>query len=149
MYQNILVPLDGSKRAERILPHVEDLAMRIKARIVLLQVIARETDRLRPHENLVEPSMDLQKKARQEAEEYPAGLKGEFREKGVQARAFIEEGSIVRTIIQVAEREGIDLIAIASHGRGGLSRVFYGSVAAGILQQVDRPLLVIRARQEH
>lgn len=148
MYNNILVPLDGSKRAERILPYVEDMAMRLEARIVLLQVVERETDRLRPHENLVEPSMNLQKRARQEAEEYLAGLKGEFREKGLQVRAFVEEGPIVRTIIQVAEREGVDLIAMASHGRGGLSRVFYGSVAAGVLQQVDRPLLVIRARQE-
>jgi nucleotide-binding universal stress UspA family protein len=41
----------------------------------------------------------------------------------------------------------VDLIALASHGRGGLARVFYGSVAAGLLHRVDRPLLIIRSRK--
>jgi nucleotide-binding universal stress UspA family protein len=41
-----------------------------------------------------------------------------------------------------------DLIAITSHGHTGLSRVFYGSVAAGVLHQVDRPLLIIRSKGE-
>jgi nucleotide-binding universal stress UspA family protein len=42
-------------------------------------------------------------------------------------------------------QEEADLIAMASHGRSGLSRVFYGSVAAGVLHRVDRPLLLIRS----
>ncbi|MCB0137738.1 MAG: universal stress protein, partial [Caldilineaceae bacterium] len=54
-------------------------------------------------------------------------------------------GPVVTAILDVAEREKADLIAMASHGRTGLSRVFYGSVAAGILHKADRPLLLIRA----
>jgi nucleotide-binding universal stress UspA family protein len=46
----------------------------------------------------------------------------------------------------VAARQGADLIAMTSHGRGGLPRVFYGSVAASVLQRVDRPLLLVRSR---
>jgi nucleotide-binding universal stress UspA family protein len=79
------------------------------------------------------------------AEIYLGSLQGEFRQKGIQARFLVAEGSVVKTIINVAEREGVDLIAMASHGRTGLARVFYGSVAAGVLHQVDRPLLLIRA----
>jgi nucleotide-binding universal stress UspA family protein len=56
-------------------------------------------------------------------------------------------GPVVEGIINLAEKEGVDLIALASHGRGGLSRVFYGSVAAGLLHRVDRPLLIIRSRE--
>jgi nucleotide-binding universal stress UspA family protein len=52
----------------------------------------------------------------------------------------------VEAIIDTAEREDADLIAIASHGRSGLSQVFYGSVAAGVLHRVERPLLVIRSQ---
>jgi nucleotide-binding universal stress UspA family protein len=52
----------------------------------------------------------------------------------------------VETILFVAQRENVDLIAIASHGRSGLSRVFHGSVAAGIMQIIDRPILIIRTR---
>ena len=49
--------------------------------------------------------------------------------------------------MKVAEREKADLIAMASHGRSGISRVFYGSVTSGVMQRVDRPLLLIRSRQ--
>lgn len=49
-------------------------------------------------------------------------------------------------ILDTADREGADLIAFASHGRIGLSRVFYGSVAAGALHRADRPLLLIRSQ---
>jgi nucleotide-binding universal stress UspA family protein len=61
---------------------------------------------------------------------------------------FAEEGPVVRTILDVAQRENVDLIAMASHGRTGLARVYYGSVAAGVLHQVDRPLLLIRAEDD-
>jgi nucleotide-binding universal stress UspA family protein len=61
---------------------------------------------------------------------------------------FSEVGPVVSTILCVAQREAVDLIAMASHGRSGLSRAFYGSVAAGVLNQVDRPMLLIRARSE-
>lgn len=54
-------------------------------------------------------------------------------------------GPVVEEIAQSAEREEADLIAMASHGRTGLARVFYGSVAAGVLHRLDRPLFLIRS----
>ena len=54
----------------------------------------------------------------------------------------------MEAITETAEREGADLIAMASHGRSGLSQVFYGSVAAGVLRRIDRPLLLICSRNE-
>jgi nucleotide-binding universal stress UspA family protein len=56
-------------------------------------------------------------------------------------------GSVVEAILREAEEEKVDLIAMSSHGRSGMSRVFYGSVAAGLLHRVDRPLLIIRSRK--
>lgn len=146
MYHTILVPLDGSKRAEAILPHVEDLAQRYDARVIFLQV-------LEPIHAVVDPDgaqitmeqLELERRLN-EAEAYLEGQRGEFREKGIEARIRLVQGPVVEAIIDAAEREGADLIAMASHGRGGLSRVFYGSVAAGVLQRVDRPLLLIRSR---
>ena len=78
-------------------------------------------------------------------EAYLATTQGEFREKGITARTRIAQGPVVEAIIDAAEREGADLIAMASHGRTGLPQVFYGSVAAGVLHCVDRPLLLIRS----
>ncbi len=79
------------------------------------------------------------------AESNLAGLVGEFRENNIESKAIVKEGSIAHTIMEIAEREKIDLISMASHGRSGLSRVYYGSVAASVLHLVDRPLLLIRA----
>jgi len=55
----------------------------------------------------------------------------------------VVQGPVAEAIINAAESEGVDLIALASHGRSGLSRVFYGSVAAGVLHRIDQPLLLI------
>lgn len=152
MYQTILVPLDGSARAERILPHVEVLALRFKSRVLFLQVLnPLQVANLSLHvsgihTDLVAQSLKDFGKRYEDVQQYLAGWQGEFREKGIDARKFIEQGPIVETILMVAKRENADLIAMASHGRSGMARVFYGSVTAGVLQMIDRPMLLIRSR---
>ena len=144
MYHTILVPLDGSKRAEAILRHVEDLAGRYSAMVIFLRVVEPVPLRVGPegaHTVLLE---ELELRIEQ-AESYLAALQGKYREKGMQVGTRIAHGSAVEAIIKTAEQEGADLIAMASHGRTGLSQVFYGSVAAGVLHRVDRPLLLIRS----
>jgi nucleotide-binding universal stress UspA family protein len=142
MYQVVLVPLDGSKRAEAILPHVEELAGRYKAQVVLLQVIEFVSYMARTSSDLSQGTFT---RWTAEAEDYLSSIQGEFREKGIETRVRVETGPVVGTIIEIAENEGADLIAMASHGRTALSRVFYGSIAAGVLQRVDRPLLLVRS----
>ena len=80
-----------------------------------------------------------------EAREYLTQRQADLHRKNIPNCSFLEYGPVVATIIDVAEREEVDLIAIASHGRSGLSRALYGSVAAGVLNQVNMPLLLIRA----
>lgn len=147
MYKTILVPLDGSKRAEAILPHVEELARRFGAKVILLRIV--EEVMMLSYDEVVDLSMYQQDRDRRkkEATSYLAGLEGVFKEKNISAKKIVSTyGSVVQSIIDIAERESADLIAIASHGRGNLSRVFYGSVAAGVLHRIDRPLLIIRSR---
>jgi nucleotide-binding universal stress UspA family protein len=57
----------------------------------------------------------------------------------------VTHGPTAKKILEMSEQEEADLIAMASHGRTGLARVFYGSVAAGVLHSADRPLLLIRS----
>lgn len=147
MYAVILVPLDGSKRAETILPHVEKLALMGQSKVVLLQVIEPSATMVTPYDMVPYYDTELAEKWLTEAKSYLAGIQGEFRAKGIEAKSVVEQGPIVRTILDVAEREGAELIAMASHGRTGLARVFYGSVAAGVLQAADRPLLLVRAQE--
>ena len=145
MYNAILVPLDGSKRAERILPHLEELAHHYNARVIFLQVVEPPSVVLESEGNDMERHQEELERQMKQIETYLAGLEGEFREKGIEARTRVVHGPVVEAIINTAESESADLVAIASHGRSGLSRVFYGSVAAGVLHRIDRPLLLIRS----
>jgi len=143
MYNTILVPLDGSKRAENVLPHVEELAHCYDAEVILLRVAE-------PPDVAVGVNLYLREGERRtkQATSYLSALQVEFREKGIETRIRVAHGPIVEAILGVAEDEGADLIAMASHGRSGLSRVFYGSVAAGVLHRVDRPLLIVRSQYD-
>ena len=145
MYQTILVPLDGSKRAERILKHVEELALSLNAKVVFLQVVNAPNLVGYDESGILLYSHNLEQLAK-EAESYLNSLKGEFREKGIEAKTCVVGGSVVEQIIDCALRENADLVAMSSHGRTGLARAFYGSVTAGVLNLIDRPLLIIRSR---
>jgi nucleotide-binding universal stress UspA family protein len=146
MFQTILVPLDSSPRAERIMPHVERLAQTFGGKLILLRIVEPVVSSMSPYDgsaHFVAREIDRQT---EEARQYLAGLQSKLAEHGIEAQTRVEYGPVVATILDVAERHDVDLIALASHGRTGLARVFYGSVAAGILNRADRPLLIIRAQ---
>jgi nucleotide-binding universal stress UspA family protein len=147
MYNIILVPLDGSKRAEAILPHVEDLAQRYGAEVILLHVVEPVPLNVGPEGAYIVLREELERRTRH-GESYLSGLQEEYRQRGIETQIRVVHGSPVDAITAAAEGENADLIAMASHGRTGLPRVFYGSVAAGVLHRVDRPLLLIRSQDE-
>ena len=145
MYKTILVPLDGSKRAEAILSHIEELSKLYNARVIFLQVVEPPPLIVGPEGDIALHQQEIERWEKQ-AKSYLSALEGEFQEKGIKTKKHIIHGPVIDAIIKVAEQEGADLIALASHGRTGLSKVFYGSVAAGVLHRIDRPLLLIRSR---
>jgi len=145
MYKKLLVPLDGSKRAETILPHAEAMAKGFGAQIIFLFVeempMMLETDEVVDEKKLMKSITDRRK----EIQTYFEGILRKWRANDMNAEVRYSRGPVVKTIIEMAQREQADLVAMASHGRSGLGRAFYGSVAAGVLQQIDRPLLLIRS----
>jgi len=146
MYKKILVPLDGSRRAEQILTHVENIVRPHVDEIILLQVITLLVISDGYKSILVDETGKENLRILEKSLEYLRSVEKEYVKKGIPTRKLSEDGPIVDTILKVAQREAVDLIAMASHGRRGLSRVFYGSVTAAILQSIDRPLLLIRSR---
>jgi nucleotide-binding universal stress UspA family protein len=148
MYKTILVPLDGSKRAEAILHHVENLALFLNAKVILFKVA--EPSLMLEYDEVIDMSTYLEKsdKQKKDVEYYLTSLQEKIRAKGIEAQILIGHGPVVKAIIDAAEQENAELVAMASHGHGGLLRTFYGSVAAGVLQRIDRPLLLIRSRRE-
>jgi nucleotide-binding universal stress UspA family protein len=145
MYKSILVPLDGSKRAESILSHVEGLARCLNAEVILLRVYKTDFSQVDDYGHAPEFYDAIRARCKDEILAYLTGVQKWLLGKGFQVRVLAEEGQVVDTILSVAESESADLIAMSSHGRTGLARMFYGSVAAGVLHQVDRPLLIIRS----
>ncbi|MFC1531798.1 universal stress protein [Thermodesulfobacteriota bacterium] len=148
MYNIILVPLDGSKRAEAILTHIKELARLYNAKVVFLRVIEHEPFSF-PETSYKAEYHDQTEALAALVESYLDGLKKDFSDNGIDCMVRIMNGPIVDAIVNTAEQENADLIAIASHGRTGLQRVFYGSVAAGVLHRINRPLLLVRSRNVH
>jgi nucleotide-binding universal stress UspA family protein len=146
MYKKILVPLDGSDRAEGILPHVEELAKRFGSEIIFMRVV--EGDYFVPgYQEVVDISGYEQEynRRKNEVETYLEDIKQRFNAKGISTRTIVSYDSVVQSILNTADKEEVDLITVASHGRSGLARAFYGSVASGVLNRIDRPLLIIRS----
>ena len=145
MYKTILVPLDGSKRAERILPHVEALASQFGSKLILVSIVEPLLSGVSPFGHGSYIAEELERRTT-ETSAYLTNLQATLSAKQLDVKIMAEYGPAVMTIQDIAERETVDLVAMASHGRTGLGRAFYGSVAAGLLHRIDRPLLVIRAQ---
>ncbi len=145
MYEKILVPLDGSERAEAILPYVENLAHCYSSTVIFMQVVEPQILYATPYDAYPELNYEEANRRAAEIDAYLAGLEEQFQAKGIATERQVKHGPVVQAILGLARSEKIGLVAMASHGRTGLARVFYGSVASGILNQIDRPLLLVRS----
>jgi nucleotide-binding universal stress UspA family protein len=141
----ILVGLDGSTLAETILPMVRALARRVGGEIALLHVVHL------PIAVPVHGGLTIDEIVAEEehaALTYLRRIAAELEGDGVAVRTAVAIGDTVPEIVRFAERESIDLVALATHGRSGVQRWLYGSVADGVLHAVTRPLLLLRPRAE-
>ena len=145
MHMTILVPLDGSERAEAILPHVEQVTRMCGAEVIFLQVLEPPPYKAVSEQGGTTLHQRQLEHLEQQALDYLGGMEDEFREKGIEARLCIAHGSVEESILSTASSEEATVIAMASHGRSGLGHVLFGSVAARVLRQADRPLLLIRS----
>ncbi|NET56705.1 MAG: universal stress protein [Symploca sp. SIO2E6] len=143
MYKKILVPLDGSERAEAILPHIENLAKHEEANIVFTQVVEPATRSAVL--NLEQDSEVAFKPQKIDAiKKYLTGWQDKFQEQGLSAEILLLRGVAVEAILDAVAVTNADLVAMTSQGRTGLAQVFYGSVASGVLNRVNCPLLLVR-----
>jgi nucleotide-binding universal stress UspA family protein len=150
VYKKILVPLDGSKLAEVVLPHVEQLAWELGSSLILLRVVRppRAVEYTR-QEEMMALNRERETVFKRDAETYLAARRGELRNKNIEVSTHIIVSEAVATaILDFAESEGVDLIAMSTHGRSGLGRWVYGSVADKVLQGATCPVLLIRAKRE-
>ena len=154
MFEKTLVCLDGSKLAEQILPYAKEQALRFKSKITFLQVVTLSKDDFASvtSRTPADESQMVQKRIQQEksnAEEYLERVRKSFQAKGLEIEcAVLHEKPVGKAIVEYANKNNFDLIAIATHGRGGLGRLVFGSVANHVISESSLPILVINPRDE-
>jgi nucleotide-binding universal stress UspA family protein len=137
MFKKILVPLDGSKLAEKILPRVEKMVRYGQAEVHLIRVVV--SYRIDPKEEKEERERLLQ-----EAWDYLEKIVSRLRKKRVRAHAVVVYGKDAVQVCDFARKNKFDLIAMATHGRSGISRWALGSVADKVLSCSVVPVMLIR-----
>jgi len=146
MFGKILVPLDGSKTAENVLPLARSFARALQIPVELLGVIDIVEMAYQIARDRVSIITSLVNDATGRFTEYLEGIAQNF-PTGT-ARCTIQTGSAAEAIINSAATDKQTLIALATHGRSGLDRWLLGSVAEKVLRGGSNPTLVVRARDD-
>ena len=145
MYSKVLVPLDGSKTAENVLPLARCFARGLEIPVELLGVIdiaemgsQVEADQAAIRTMVNDATQRFGDYLEQVAKNFPIG----------KVQCTVRKGNAAETIIESAATAKQTLIAMATHGRSGLDRWMLGSVAEKVLRGASNPTLVVRAKEE-
>lgn len=148
MYEKLMVPLDGSKLAESVLPHVDALAKGCCVRSIVLVRVAQPfyiptaTDaHLLSEADILAYEAETKKLARQ----YLDSIAKQLKYDNVEVKIEVFQGFAADILIDYAKRNNVDLTIIATHGRSGVSRWVFGSTAERILRGSCTPVLMVRA----
>ncbi len=152
MFSTIIVPLDGSDTAAQALPPAREMAQRFGSRVRLVQVVDTGSASLALGANAASGGMTDpaaitgEVDARVEvAKGYLSAVVDELTEAGIIADYAIHDGPVAEDIIETAAESGADLIVMCSHGRTGLRRLVFGSVADKVVRNAPMPVLIVRA----
>ncbi len=145
--RKVLVPLDGSKESEVIVPHIKELALKLKVEVVLFRVVASCYHICSAGDlgdSQVCYSDQEMNKITVSAGEYLDGVGEALKGNGVAIERNVRVGDAAEGIIDFAEEINADLVAMSTHGRSGISRWIFGSVADKVLHAGSTPLLLVR-----
>jgi nucleotide-binding universal stress UspA family protein len=151
--RSMIVPLDGSDLAESVLPHVEALAAGDSAKVTLLRVCEPPSMPTYYSPELSEIPLHWGQYAQQEtarckqmSTDYLADVQKRLREKGINTNPEVLVGKASDEVVSYSIKNPGNLIVMATHGRSGLSRLVYGSVAANILVGVSNPIFLVKPK---
>lgn len=141
----ILIPLDGSRLAERVLRYLPDLGRPARG-VFLLQVIGPghagilvRGDDAAAYRSVIEE--------RRRAERYLQVIRRRIARAGIRSRGIVRTGDPVTEIVRCVRVERADLILMSTHGRRGLRRMVLGSVAENVLRRAGVPIFLVPARR--
>jgi nucleotide-binding universal stress UspA family protein len=141
MFKHILLPLDGSSLAERVLPHAIAMSKAFNSQVTLLRVIHKGSEE--DTNNIVNPMAWQMRKS--EAEAYLYSVQNRLEDVEVDSKIRIMEGNPAQQIIEFARNEAVDLIILSSHGSSGVSAWNINSTVQKVLLRAFMPVMIIRA----
>jgi nucleotide-binding universal stress UspA family protein len=147
MYTRMLIPLDGSKLAENVLPYARALARALDLRIELLSVVDTMDFAKTTHAGHVRDFDPIIEAAVREGEQYLENVARSFTGMTVD-NCVVEQGQADQIIVEKAARDKETLIGMATRGRSGIHRWLMGSVAEKVLRGATNPLLLVRGDEE-
>jgi nucleotide-binding universal stress UspA family protein len=147
-FEHVLVPLDGSPLAEETLAPAADLGELMGAEFTLVQAIEPVMLTYAPAAQAAGVDERFLEQWRAEALAYLEGVAGRMRERGLVVRTRVIYGSPAVAIIDYAHEHAADLIAMCTHGRGGIARMLLGSVADKVVRGADALVLIKRPSAE-
>jgi nucleotide-binding universal stress UspA family protein len=140
-FSRVLVSLDGSIASENALPITRALAKAFGSEVVLLSVPqVPEVQNYRAASSAVD---QIRSRMVETMENFLNAVSRSLREDGLDIRTMITGSLPVRTIVSTGEEEEADLIVLTSRGRGGLDRLFIGSVAESVVAESNKPVLMV------
>jgi nucleotide-binding universal stress UspA family protein len=141
VFKKILVPLDGSKTAEAVIPFAREIASRCGAELLFVTAVQEAS--------VWEVALSVpgQGRAVEIAAEYLATVQKDAMSEGQRVATRVLDGDAAEAVLAAVDDSGVDLIAISTHGRSGISRWLFGSVATHILERISVPLLVLRPKE--
>ncbi|MCA9934571.1 MAG: universal stress protein [Ardenticatenaceae bacterium] len=149
MFNHVLVPLDGSAFAEAALPYALSLATQYKASLTLLRIVSPPRWQSMMEAESPELYEKLCQRAIQDAESYLLYKQEALEAEGFNIHIRVERGEpAAQTILDLAEAEKNDVIVMSTHGRSGLQRWMFGSVAERIIHHAHIPVLLVRPQLE-
>ena len=140
-YGEILVPADGSDSAEAAVDHGLAIAQRTDARVHTVNVVYVDEVDLSPNYT---PPAELIERLESEGRAATERVVDLARERGLEVVTEIREGLPARDLLEYAEENAIDLIAMGTTGRRGLDRYLLGSTTEGIVRRADVPVLAVK-----
>ena len=140
----LLAPLDGSELAEDVLPYVESLALSMSLRVTLVKALRLDNSSSAYLEGMAYPTnAKIQQEVEQEADEYLEEVASGLRGKGVRVDTKVLLGTPASAIADYSHEVDCDIIAMATHGRSGISRWVLGSVTETLVRTSGNPVLVV------
>ncbi len=151
MINRILVPLDGSKLAECVLPYVEEIGQKLGAEIVLVSV----THRVQGFWPMDDPGSaqgtrmvpEAVCSIEEQAGRYLEGVASRLNQKGVKTAREVICGKVSEEIAIYANSQKIDLAVMSDHGHNGLSRMTHGRVLQDVLKKASIPIMVVKSKE--